>query len=100
MLAGLSRDVHDFDFVRVGLDGPVEAARDLLELCRPLHRGRVAVPRPARLRMDVVARRVERPRPGEPSPPSSAGVREPRRPTPMPRSMAGMIDETSGEAIG
>jgi len=38
--------------------------------------------------------------PGEPPAPPPAGVREPRRPTPTPRSMPGMIDETSGEAIG
>lgn len=33
-----------------------------------------------------------------PSPPD--GVREPRRPSPTPRSMSGIIDETSGRAIG
>lgn len=32
--------------------------------------------------------------------PGSAGMREPRRPRPEPRSASGMLDEESGEAIG
>jgi hypothetical protein len=30
----------------------------------------------------------------------SAGVREPRRPRPSPRSAMGMLDEVSGESVG
>jgi hypothetical protein len=37
--------------------------------------------------------------PGEPPPPPQAGVREPRGPTPVPRSTPGIIDETPGETI-
>ena len=50
MRVGLSRDVHDLDFVRVELDEPVEAAGDLLELRRPLHRGKVG----GRLPLEVI----------------------------------------------
>lgn len=30
----------------------------------------------------------------------SAGVREPRRPTPSPQTASGMVDEETGDAIG
>lgn len=38
--------------------------------------------------------------PATPPAPPEAGVREPRQPRPPQQSMGGMIDETTGEAIG